>query len=168
MKRALCICIIILIQLLFSILYNCIYGFNVGGNPNYIYYVLSLLIGIILSFCITFVMSRIKELKRTKIKESVVILTVVFFVLALLLYYPLNDISSEDTYIEYETEIIEIEALQPIIIGQPDFRVSFLDCNGNNVSVDVNLVVSSYEEGNVIIVRETIGGFGVKKYTLTQ
>jgi hypothetical protein len=161
MKISLCV-----VAFIFSsIVFDCIYGFTIKGEANISYLLLAFFSAIIVSFVLSVIIFKVKNLKTEKFIICFIAIAISFVALSFCLYNPLNTISADRNSVkEYESQIERITAPYAIFIFEPTFEISFKDDNGETVTVTTKSPIIDYEEGDKIDVKETMGGFGNKIY----
>ena len=141
----------------------CAIGFTVGGAPDLpkqiAFFTVSLLFGILSAIFL----KQDKSLSRVLI----LLITAIFFVAVCCGYTALNRLSSSEDYIEYQTEITDINYYGKSFCEE----ICFPDRSGNEaVVIRYNLGIYENdqvpEEGKTITVREKQGGFGYPVYKI--
>lgn len=145
----------------------CLYGFTIGGEFACVKY---LIYSAFTSFILTtlaFVFIYKKEnFKSIFKKEAFYIALVAVFAVQTLLYQPLNLLSAPEDGREYEVEITQWD-----FYGRGELLVYFIDDDGEEreVIVEGKIVIADEDEvvlwisdGGRMIIRDTLGGFGLK------
>lgn len=169
MNRTLKIFISVLSAVFISVIFNCLYGFLIGGQKNVTYYCLCIAVSVLLSLGFTAGING-KEYLKEKNYSVLIVVAVGLLVLFSALYNPLNSLSKSNDFAEYQSEITYVGAG-----GNKSFvldDVTFLDRNGKEITKrQVTEPISFddepvFEEGKGITVREYMGGFGFSVYEL--
>lgn len=168
MKKSIKI-LISVIMLLFGIVgADCLYGLTIGGYFNWIAAIICLVVGLVLTTISVVLIFDKSELGQTKANEVFIIIMLVFMIACLFLYNPLNKISGTTDYVESQAEVVEIwgRGKGNIPIVEPEYDVTVVDENGNQLEVgDYNPNIE-YDFGDTITLREYTGGFGMNYYKI--
>lgn len=158
---------------LYSVFSACFYGFLIGGSQfkvSYITYVIfsSFIVSVLLCFFM-FGKTFFQRVFGKAYRDGQVCIFIAFLLIICncFLYSPFNKLSASDsTVIEYETEIIWVESKNRFITE----KIYFKDINDKEVFMICYAPPIQEEpfaqDGGRMIVRENIGGFGVKYYEL--
>lgn len=153
------IVISIVLGALAVVIFVCLYGFTIGGEFFSFKYLIYCLVTsfIMTSLAFMFIFKR-ENFKKLFGKEMYIIVLLIIVALQMMIYQPLNLLSSSDAGQEYEVEVIS------------RFRniVKFFDKDG--IAREKYLISDRVwpQDGGRMIVKETIGGFGCKYFELVE
>ncbi|MBQ3137785.1 MAG: hypothetical protein IJB74_09945 [Clostridia bacterium] len=153
-----------------SVLSVCLYGFAVGGEYLCFKYLLYCVVTafVMTSLAFLFIFGK-KTPKKLFWKELYIVIILVVSALQLLMYQPLNLLTSEDKGKEYEVEITEFYSTRG------STAVYFTDENGIPRKKDITLNFMIMDSGELypqtggrMIVKETNGGFNCKHFEIVK
>ncbi|MGN1328463.1 MAG: hypothetical protein ACI4V4_02060 [Eubacterium sp.] len=165
MKNSLKIPLSIITYLLSIVLFDCFYGFVISGYAGWLQLLLSVICGTVISFILAIFIFKRKNIKTEKFRIFLIVAMILFVSLARIIYNPLNKIASND-YISYETKIVRMQALYATFFFDPDFAIYVENQNGEEIEIDINSPIITYDEGDVITIKEIQGGFGYPIYEI--
>lgn len=179
MKKSDRILIAVIADVFFVLIFNCLYGFCIGGKigfygnykNNIIYFsfaIVAALIAMILNF--VFICGKDTFSDKKKVQSLLLFAVLVASVMAAT-YAPLNTISADKDAVEYESVITEINNYKSIV----SYDLSFIDNKGEEISTTLYFgnVYQDFgddriaEKGTQILVREKNGGFNFPVYDIT-
>lgn len=146
----------------------CLYGFTIGGEYISVKYVLyCLFISFVMTNLAFMFIYKKKVIKSFYKEELFLIVIAVVVVLQMLLYQPLNLLTTNDKGEEYEVVITDCDRYYQVYFTDKDeitreknaslkYMLSF---NDNELSP---------EKGGRMIVKETTGGFNCKHFTIIK
>ncbi len=160
----------IIIGIISTVLSVCLYGFTVGGEYLSFKYLLYCLLTAFVMTSLAFLFIFGKKIPKELFwKELYVVIILVVSALQLLMYQPLNLLTSEDKGREYEVEITEFYSTGG------STAVYFTDENGIPRKKDITfdfMIMDEHEltpaTGGRMIVRETLGGFNCKHFKIVR
>lgn len=148
----------------------CLYGFTIGGDFFSVKYILYCLLTSFIMTNLAFVFIFKKEkFKQVFAKKYYVLVLIILVAVQLLIYQPLNLLSSNDKGKEYEVEITDYSSTRL------SSTVYFTDKDGIKRSKDISFkfIVLDDDElypqtGGRMIVKETTGGFNCKHFEIVK
>lgn len=170
MKKSIKVLISIIILLLGFIIADCVFGFVFGGPFNLKAGIITFLFGVFFTFISILIIYDKNERKQAKTKKTFCIIIIIFMLFCLFGYKPLNHISGTDEYIEKTVEVVNIygRGKGDFAFLEPEFDVTVKDKNGKEFVVGDYNVIINYSEGDIIILKEFTGGFGLKYYYIVS
>lgn len=169
MKKSIKILISVIISLFVVIGFDCLYGFTIGGRVDWLFYILSAIVGVILIVSLMLFIKG-KEYFYTKdYIEPLVLLLIVVVVACWGTYNGLNKLSSDMNYVEYDTKVEYCGYYSKSVYQYVDFK----DQNGNIQTVKMFDPIEfnanySIEDCKTLTVREYKGGFGFNYYDIIK
>ena len=152
------------------VVFVCLYGFTIGGEYFSIKYILYCLLTSLTmaSIAFLFVFKR-EKFKALFGKEPFIIVCLILIVVQLLMYQPLNLLSSNDDGKEYEVEITDYFS------SKLSSEVYFIDKDGIERSKDITFKYIVLDDGELypqtrgkMIVKERTGGFNCKHFEIIE
>lgn len=169
MKKPIRILISVIILLFGYIIADCVYGFTFGGEISWKTGLIVFIFGIIFTSISIIIIFNKKERKTGKSKDTFVIILLVFTVICLFGYKPLNRISGNNEYIEYPVEVVDLcGAGKNFPFLDPQYYVTVKDENGKVFEVGDYDILCEYDEGDTVLLREYKGGFNLKYYSISK
>lgn len=165
MKKSIKILISVIILIFGIIACDCTYGLIFGGEYGLLAYIISALFGLILSAFSVLIIFGKKNIKTRTAIDAFISIILIFFILCMLVYKPLNEISGTNEYVEKQVEIVEMYGGgRHLDFIEPTFYVTVKDKNGKEFVIEEYNSMIDYDEGDTVIIKEYVGGFELKYY----
>lgn len=167
MKKSTKILISVIILIFGIIACDCTYGLIFGGEYRLLACIISAVFGLILSAFSVLIIFGKKNIKTRTAIDAFISIILVFFILCMLVYKPLNKISGTNEYVEKQVEIVEVYGGgRRFLFIEPAFFVTVKDKTGREFVIEEYSPIIDYDDGDTVIIKEYVGGFELKYYEI--
>lgn len=167
MNKSIKIVVLGIISIFAFLFSDCFYGFVFGGNFSWITAVISFVSGTWVATIYVLLLFHKDKRKCKKAKETFIVVVLIFMVVCLYGYKPLNRILGSNNYTETQAEVVYIDAQRrSFLFIEPESIVTLSDSQGNDFVVEDYDIIFYYDEGDTVLLREYTGGFKLKYYDI--